>query len=425
MKAAMRVIYAASLLLVGTIPVADAVCFVDVRATGSNNGASWRDAYADLQLALKNLACKEVWVAKGVYKPAPDIDRAASFNVNPGVAVYGGFAGEEATRSARNPKSNLTVLSGDIGGDDANAAGDQIDRTSADIHGDNSYHVVRMDGASGAPILADTLLDGFTITGGNADGTAYPDYDGSGLYCNGSGSGHECSPTLSNLVFSGNEGHYGALFNDAFDGGTSNPTLAYLLFSGNFADKRGGAIYDDAMFGGVSSPNLANVVFDSNDSGFGGAMYNDGSFGGDSSPQLNQASFINSDGDDTGAKDGGAMYNNGSSGGNSSPVLYQVTFSENGGKGTERGGAMYNNGANSGHSNPKLTAVTFRSNRASYGGAIFNDATAGGESSPELVDVTFQGNKSVFGGALHTDVSDLGASNPSLTNVTFSENTEF
>ena len=41
--------------------------------------------------------------------------------------------------------------------------------TTTHIVGDNSYHVVMADGTS-TPITGTTLLDGFTITAGQANG---------------------------------------------------------------------------------------------------------------------------------------------------------------------------------------------------------------------------------------------------------------
>ncbi|MCB0174619.1 MAG: hypothetical protein KDJ97_29175, partial [Anaerolineae bacterium] len=84
----------------------------------------------------------------------------------------------------------------------------------ANLSGSNSYHVVWADGVT-APITASTVLDGFTITAGQADDSSDPDDSGGGFYCDGDGSGSECSPTLSNVTFSGNLADYdgGGMFN--------------------------------------------------------------------------------------------------------------------------------------------------------------------------------------------------------------------
>jgi hypothetical protein len=126
--------------------------YVKSNAGGANNGISWANAYTGLQSALSaSLFGDETWVAAGTYKPTTTTDRTISFTLQSGVAVYGGFAGKETLRTQRNPSTNVTTLSGEIG-----AAG----------VGDNSYHVVMGESANGVAVL-----DGFTVVSGNANGT--------------------------------------------------------------------------------------------------------------------------------------------------------------------------------------------------------------------------------------------------------------
>ncbi|MFC4819866.1 choice-of-anchor Q domain-containing protein [Dokdonella ginsengisoli] len=227
-------------------------CYVDRSATGANEGLGWASAYTDLQSALREPLCEEVWVAKGVYKPTAGTDRAISFAIRPGLAVYGGFAGGESAREQADPGAHRTVLSGDIDGNDAVDA-DGVVRDAEQIAGGNTYNVVVMDGTGAAgPIGNDTVLDGFAITGGT--GWQYPIYNGSvagGLYCNGVGhdDGHACSPTLSRLWFSGNSADWGAALmvdggnGTGGDGGRADPILSRSTFSGNRARWGGGAAY--------------------------------------------------------------------------------------------------------------------------------------------------------------------------------------
>jgi len=120
-------------------------------ASGTGDCSSWTNA-CTLQTALTGaLSGDEIWAAVGTYKPTPGTDRTVTFQLKNGVALYGGFAGTETARDQRNPTLNVTILSGDLNGNDnSNVKYDEPTRA------DNSYEVVT--GADGA------TLDGFTIT---------------------------------------------------------------------------------------------------------------------------------------------------------------------------------------------------------------------------------------------------------------------
>jgi len=118
------------------------------------------------------------------------------------------------------PETNLTILSGDIG-------------TQGD-NSDNSYHVVIASGIDNTAIL-----DGFTISDGNANGNF-----GGGMYNDFS------SPTLENLRINDNSaGHGGGMFNIS-----SNPILNDITFNFNSVTGHGGGMYNFN-----SSPDLINV----------------------------------------------------------------------------------------------------------------------------------------------------------------------
>lgn len=366
---------------------------------GSGNGSSWGQA-SSLQNALNNSACSEVWVKTGVYKPGAA--RTDSFVINPGVKVYGGFAGNETARGQRNPATRLTTLSGDIGAPN-NAS-------------DNSYHVVVMDGTSGTKINGNTVLDGFTVAQGNADGDLnLQQAFGGGMICDGGGAGSECSPTLNQLTFSeNNAGWGGAIFYNGL-GGVSSPTLSNSNFSNNTAANYGGALYGDGSANGTSSPALNKVSFTGNTAGnSGGAMMNDGQ-AGVSKPTLNHVTF---DGNSAPNGLGGAMYNNGFQG-MSSPVLAHVIF--NGNSAGSLGGAMYNEG-NKGVSSPELSDVVFSDNHAALAGAMHNNGNDG-ISSPIMNRVTFSGNTaSASAGAIYNDGRSNGVASPIISNATFVNN---
>lgn len=267
-------------------------CYVDRSATGAGDGLGWASAYTDLQSALHEPLCNEVWVAKGTYTPTAGTDRSIGFSIRPGLALYGGFAGGESAREQADPGAHRTVLSGDIGGDDAVDA-DGVVRDADQIAGGNTYNVVIMDGSTAAgPIGGDTVLDGFAITGGT--GWQYPIYNGSvagGLYCNGVGhdDGHACSPTLSRLWFSGNSADWGAALvvdgsnGTGGEGGRADPVLSGSTFSGNRARWGGGAAY---VASGVLSIRQSTFAGNRSTDGVAGAIQFERG-----QPQLDQVTF--------------------------------------------------------------------------------------------------------------------------------------
>ncbi len=207
--------------------------YVDAAASGDNNGTNWLHAYTDLQLALAEAATVpvQVWVADGVYAPAqPGGDRAVSFALSGNVAIYGGFDGATAsafpcgeTQLAQrdpNPLTNMTILSGDLNGDDGPDFAN---------NGENSYHVVRSVGAGPG-----ARLDGFTITGGNANGPPESGDDGGGGFRQDGG-----SPMIRNCRFESNScaGNGGGVFCNS---GVLN--LAACTISGNSADGSAGGM---------------------------------------------------------------------------------------------------------------------------------------------------------------------------------------
>ena len=149
-----RFVLAAALALLAPALAAQPVLFVDDDAVGAGTGASWADAFPDLQdalaLARDTSLVEEIWMAEGTYYPTDDGDRSVSFDLVSGVGLYGGFDGTETERDDADPAAHQTILSGDIGAPE--------DRT------DNSYQVVR------AVNLADTTsLSGIRIQHGRAD----------------------------------------------------------------------------------------------------------------------------------------------------------------------------------------------------------------------------------------------------------------
>ncbi|PDW01188.1 Ig-like domain-containing protein, partial [Candidatus Viridilinea mediisalina] len=239
-----------ALLLTATffVPVAEAtgtILRVQAGASGANDGTSWANAFPTLQDALAVATSgQQIWVAAGIYYPDEGAGqsnnaRSATFLLSEGVAIYGGFAGDETALEQRDweDNANATILSGDIG-------------TPGD-NSDNAYHVVT--GANNA------TLDGFTITAGNADGSNPNDSGGGVRNIN-------VSPTLRNLTIIGNRANWngGGVFND---GGT--PSFANVTISGNQATNHGGGVYNSG-----GTPSFANVTISGNQADNGGGLAN-------------------------------------------------------------------------------------------------------------------------------------------------------
>ena len=241
-----------SLIAVGgqDLVATDGTIFVDADATGANNGASWEDAYTDLQPALDGAVVgDQIWVAKGTYTPthefSPGDPRSATFQLKNQVALYGGFdpsVGDVGWED-RDWVSSVTMLSGDIG-----IVGDP---------GDNSYHVLyhplelALDGSA--------ILDGFTVSGGNADAD-WPNYSGGGMFNDGA------SPAVINCTFANNSASQrgGGMYNFF-----ASPKVTNCTFSGNSANLGGGVHNNDLAF-----PEVTNCTFSGNSAYLGGGMCN-------------------------------------------------------------------------------------------------------------------------------------------------------
>lgn len=231
------------------------IAFVDVDATGANNGTSWTDAFTHMQDALSS-SCSgitEIWVAAGTYYPDEgngytDNDRTHSFVMKNNLAIYGGFAGTEDPLTFdladRDFVTNETILSGDI---------DQ----SGGLSG-NSYHVVHNDNNG---INHSAILDGFTITAGNANGSIP-------LNLGGGMNNTLASPLVWNCRFTENSATYGgAMYNEG-----ASPSILSCSFSENSASWGGGLYHMD------SYPIITACSFAGNSGlNFGGGIYSDNS----------------------------------------------------------------------------------------------------------------------------------------------------
>ena len=247
------------------------VIYVGDNAIGANTGTSWADAYPCLQNALADAAPgDEIRVAHGIYQPDRRFirgrftrieasgDRTATFQLISGVVIKGAYAGfGEPDPNGRNVELYETILSGDLNGNDVQVA-DPCDLPIAPTRAENSYHVVTGKGTDESAVL-----DGFIITGGNANSLSAdsPYAYGGGMY------NEDGSSLLTNCTFMGNSANDngGAVHNLR-----SHSVFQSCTFIQNYTGWCGGGLFNH-----LSSPQLKDCTFEYNKAyGSGGGMSN-------------------------------------------------------------------------------------------------------------------------------------------------------
>ncbi|MEM6297390.1 MAG: T9SS type A sorting domain-containing protein, partial [Bacteroidota bacterium] len=331
--------------------------YVNQNATGNNDGSSWTNAFTDLESALAN-TCPNgaIYVAAGAYIPTKrhkfgssnaNSARHVSFKIPSGIKIYGGFAGTEsgvidqAVLDSRDFTANQTILSGDLNGDDiVSGSGQTLSITG---NGENAYHVIYTQNVDGT-----TVLDGVTITGGNADFS-----------------------TSDNPLSRG-----GAWYNEASNG-TSSPTIQNVIFRANAADVSGG-MYNFIIGSGVASPEITNTQFVRNTARVGGAIYNLGT-NGTASPVLTNNLFVGNYASFKGAAVRNWVH---SSGGTASPEIINCTFV---GNYADEGAAIHSVAQGSGVSVSLIRNSIFWNNASPSGITFHNENNAAPDIAYSLV----------------------------------------
>mgnify|MGYP001194266228 CR=1 FL=1 len=236
-----------AVLLLGSAAKAQTIHYVTPTGANPTTGNKWEvSGITDKQiltlpeaLAAAN-AGDQIWVlgfeqstlsANQLYV-APE----GGFTVKSGVKLYGGFRGTERTIDERPTSGKApyftyrSVLSGDIKGDDV-VDGTNMLYPANSTRSDNATHVLSLDltpkQSSGNNNTYPTVVNGFTVIGGNADGTG--EYGG-GIY-----------------VFGAN----------ANGGGAYHIEKCFLL--NNYAKEGGGAIYVSSQ---VEATSTASTIVD-------------------------------------------------------------------------------------------------------------------------------------------------------------------
>jgi len=400
-----KLLTVATVLAVSTVH-ADTI-YVDGQAPAGGDGSSWNAAYRFLQDALAAAVgtVVEIRVAQGTYVPDRSAtspggtgDRSATFNLLGGVPILGGFAGLGAVDpDMRDIVGFMTVLSGDLAGDDGPPG-------SFMNYVENSRNVVTGDDADPS-----TVLDGLTVTGGNADGPNHQDdrdlwhlARGGGIWnATGSPTIRDCRieynvaltrgggmynltntvPVVTRCTFRGNvvlesqDGHGGGLRN--FE---SNATVTDCLFVDNSAGLGGGI---EISSGSVV---VTGCVFTGNSSNIGGGM----SISFDAMATVSGCTFAGNT-----ASRGGGM-----------SILIDVTATVAnctfiGNTGSIFGGGMFNDRDSSTVINCILSG-----NSANFGGGLYFNA-----SSTTVIGCTVSGNTANTGGGMWNSGSTLTVAN--------------
>ena len=235
--------------------------YVDGSKSSSGNGSSWTQAFKTVSEALyianQCTIVDSIFVAEGIYHPANDDGSISSNKFNNfrifrnNIKLYGGYPAGGGTR---NIELHPTILSGDINNDDIGITNNE----------ENNYHILIIypDSLAINAITNNTIVDGFTFTGGNAGANT-------GLYT--IIRGREILYWLGGAIY--NKADYASSFAE------SSPLINNCTFINNNAYRGGGAIFSTAN-NGKTAPVISNCTFRNNNSSSdavgGGAIAIDG-----------------------------------------------------------------------------------------------------------------------------------------------------
>lgn len=410
------------------------IIYVDQTAAGANTGRSWTNAFQRFEdgLAVAS-AGDQIWVAEGTYRPndctnCTDTDRMVAFRLVPDVEVYGGFAGNEINLDERDWLSRPTILSGDIG-----VANDSLDNTFSVLIAENATEK--------------TILDGFIIEEGNADGS-FGSAAGGGLLmdANPGGTAHM---QIRNCTFRNNyAGGGGGIAIDCVLGGESKAEIRDCIFEGNTASlgitSTGAAVFIQGNSAAQIRTRFVNCTFRNNYSGNDGGAISATPTGEGSllAMEVDSCLFSNNRSDDRGAAiwyrmsnfgttrvvirnsqfqsnraggEGGAIYARSSFDNVATDTIINCVFTQNISDGTSsindgEGGAIFLRGSQQGTRHQAIINCVFDRNNASLlGGAIATTSieAQAGESNTDIVNCTFSGNTTQGeGGAIHVEGSE-------------------
>lgn len=170
------------------------IYYVSPASSGNGDGSSWANATTLIQALNNAVAGDQIWVQGFETVNSANSLYEGSFMVKSGVQLYGGFKGTEAKLTDRETLGKpyqlkyRSVLSGDLQNDDKVDNVDLIFPANT-TRLDNATHVLTLNmnpQPSGNNNTYPTVINGFTITGGQADGT---NEKGGGIYIYGNNTG--------------------------------------------------------------------------------------------------------------------------------------------------------------------------------------------------------------------------------------------
>ncbi len=246
----------------GVCIVSPETIYVDHTVTGSGSGYCWDTAFKTLNEALNfanaTPSVKNIYIAKGTYYPTGEqsgTDRNATFLIpqRGGIEIYGGYPNGGGVR---NIQANPTILSGNINDPNSNS--------------DNSCHVMVMTNT--LPGAERVVIDGLTITGGNANSGAQYTYNG--VLTNQQEGGGVLLRVNSNIgdkiiirnctITKNSAVHAGGVYM-----WHSSALIDHTVISENTAVGNGGGIFIYE----TASPKIINSVIVNNTAGTGGGIF--------------------------------------------------------------------------------------------------------------------------------------------------------
>jgi hypothetical protein len=243
------------------------VRYVDAGAQGSGNGLSWDNAYKTILAAVNetDLTDCDVWVRQAAYRPT------SSLNIKAGMALYGGFAGDETSRDQRDWRANPTIIVGE------NTADNNFNHLLSCLE-----QVAPNDSCN-----SNSRVNGFVFSGGQANGLL-EGRSGAAIFVKAN---PNTAFKIENCVFVNNTATYygGAIYN--LMGATQ---ISNCVFSSNSADVHGPAVYagfdpSPAELHDAYTVKIENSIFAGNKADNDQVTYNSGT----ATVSNENANFIN------------------------------------------------------------------------------------------------------------------------------------